>query len=539
MQYAKHVTTKTNKNTSVKIKAATEQVLNNTGGFVFQVDDWARLNRFLVLGSEGGTYYVGEKKLTKENAACVLRCLESDPARTIKTIVEISDGGRAPKNDPAIFALAMASKLAKSPETRAMAYSVLPKVCRTGTHILQYISAVRELGGFGSGFMRAITRWYMDRPAKQFAYQVAKYQNRNGENHKTALRLAHPGVHHELDASQKEVMHWVMKGWDSVGEVPHPNSDLQMIWAFERAKQMKTKSDVKELVKLIDTYQLPHECIPSEMRNYPEVWAAMLPAMGPTALIRNLGKMTEIGLIKPMSAAQKMAKAKLTDLEVLKKGRVHPLQVLVALKTYSSGHGVKGSLVWTPDQGVVQALDDAFYLSFGAVEPTGKNTLLALDVSGSMTSDSIAGMPIRPYEATAAMSMVTAAVEQNHHIMGFADTFRDLKIRPGMSLSDAMEKCHNNAFGATDCSLPMQWAAKNKVAVDTFCVYTDNETNTGRHASKEIENYRQKTGIPAKLVVIATSATKFSIANPDDAGMMDICGFDTSTPQIISDFSRS
>src|SRR5690606_2877479 len=42
----------------------TNQVPNSAGGFAWQLDDWARLDRFLVLGSEGGTYYVGERELT-------------------------------------------------------------------------------------------------------------------------------------------------------------------------------------------------------------------------------------------------------------------------------------------------------------------------------------------------------------------------------------------------------------------------------------------------------------------------------------------
>ena len=30
------------------------------GGFAWAVDDWTRLRRFLILGSEGGSYYAGE-----------------------------------------------------------------------------------------------------------------------------------------------------------------------------------------------------------------------------------------------------------------------------------------------------------------------------------------------------------------------------------------------------------------------------------------------------------------------------------------------
>jgi len=36
-----------------------EQVRNSAGGFVWAVDNWTRLERFLILGSEQGSYYIG------------------------------------------------------------------------------------------------------------------------------------------------------------------------------------------------------------------------------------------------------------------------------------------------------------------------------------------------------------------------------------------------------------------------------------------------------------------------------------------------
>src|SRR6185295_12163185 len=85
------------------------QVPNSAGGYAFPVDDWIRLDRFLILGSEGGSYYAGETALTRENAGAVLRCIAADGVRTIARIVEISEQGRAPRNDPALFALALAT----------------------------------------------------------------------------------------------------------------------------------------------------------------------------------------------------------------------------------------------------------------------------------------------------------------------------------------------------------------------------------------------------------------------------------------------
>src|SRR3954453_19137177 len=89
----------------------TAQVRNDSAGYVWAVDDWARLRRFLILGSEGGSYYASERTLTRENAQALERCLAQDGPRAVAEIVRVSAQGRAPKNDPAIFALAMAAGL--------------------------------------------------------------------------------------------------------------------------------------------------------------------------------------------------------------------------------------------------------------------------------------------------------------------------------------------------------------------------------------------------------------------------------------------
>jgi cell division initiation protein len=46
----------------------TTQVPNNGGGYAWQITPWQQLERFLILGTEGGTYYTSEKALTVENA---------------------------------------------------------------------------------------------------------------------------------------------------------------------------------------------------------------------------------------------------------------------------------------------------------------------------------------------------------------------------------------------------------------------------------------------------------------------------------------
>ena len=527
----------------------TSQVANSNGGFVFAVDDWTRLDRFLIHGSEGGSFYATEQKLTRDNAEAVLRCLALDGRRVVTRIVEISDAGRAPKNDPALFALALAAKLGDV-DTRRAAFAALPRVARIGTHLFHFAEHVKALGGWGRGTMRAFARWYTEMEASRLALQAVKYQSRDGWSHRDLLRKAHPVA---KDDRQQAIFHWMTKGWEGVGETPHPDQVLAMIWAFERAKSLREKKDVALLSALIRDHRLPQECVPTEMKRYPEIWEALLAEMGLTAILRNLGKMTAVGLLGAFSDTERQVVARLGQAEALRAARVHPLTLLVALRTYVQGHGEKGKLTWTPRQRIVDALDGAFYRAFDAVAPTNARTLLALDVSGSMATGLIAGLPgITPRVGSAAMALVTAAVEPHHQFVaftngpyrsahsarGFGSGISPLSISPRSRLDDVVKAVSVLPFGGTDCALPMLWAAENEVSVDIFCVYTDSETWAGDiHPVQALRQYRHKMGIGAKLVVIGMVSNGFSIADPDDGGMLDVVGFDTATAAIIADFA--
>jgi 60 kDa SS-A/Ro ribonucleoprotein len=97
-------------------------------------------------------------------------------------------------------------------------------------------------------------------------------------------------------------------------------------------------------------------------------------------------------------------------------------------------------------------------------------------------------------------------------------------------------------YGGTDCALPMIWAKdqlKNKVQVEAFHVYTDNETWYGKvHPHVALDRYRKASGIQAKSIVVGFTATEFTVADPKDPGQMDIVGFDSAAPAVMADFVR-
>lgn len=519
------------------------QVKNSAGGFVFAVDNWTRLQRFLILGTQGGSYYASERDLTKENVDGLKAALAEDGVRFVNTIVEVSDGGRAPKNDPALFALAMAAA-DKRQDVSALALSKLSSVARIPTHLFHFVDYVQKMRGWGRALRNGVADWYLTKPADKLAYQLAKYQSRDGWAHRDLLRLSH--AHPKTD-DQKALLHWAVKGWESVGETPHENKVLTPIWAFERAKKLDVAKDAKQMVRLITEYDLPRECVPTEFLNDLSVWEALLEKMPVTATIRNLGKMTSIGLIAPNSAAAKIVGDRLADVEVLRKGRVHPLTVLMAQSIYKAGHGMKGNLSWTPVPRVVNGLEKAFYDCFANVPKTGKRFYLGLDVSGSMGMGNVANTPLTPRDAAAALAMVTMRTEEDYYIAGFTssngygrggDGITPLALTPSMTLTDAVRYMHNMPFGGTDCALPMIDALAKKIPADVFIVITDSETWAGgKHPTVALQEYRNKMGIDAKLIVMGLVSNGFTVADPSDAGQYDIVGFDSSVPAIIADIA--
>ena len=152
---------------------------------------------------------------------------------------------------------------------------------------------------------------------------------------------------------------------------------------------------------------------------------------------------------------------------------------------------------------------------------------------------------------------MTAATEPRYEVVGFyagtrgftkagrgrfegrADGLEPLPLSPRQRLDDAMKTVSDLPFGGTDCALPMLYAQALEREIDTFVIYTDSETWAGDiHPAQALRAYRRASGIEARLVVVGMVSNGFSIADPQDPGMLDVVGFDTATPQLISDFAR-
>lgn len=526
-----------------------EQVKNNAGGYVYKLDDWKVLDRFLILGCENNTYYSKASELTIKNAQNVLDLIKKDGHRVVDKVVEISDAGRAAKNNTAIFVLAMVASFGNN-MTKSYALSKLDKVARTATHLFQFVDDTNKMRGWGRGLRRAVGKWYTEKDTNSLIYQLIKYKNREGWTHKDVIAMAHPKP--ETHAHEY-IFKTLFKGFNAAEYLEQyvnmTDMDRYIIGANFSAI---VENDVDLAIDMIKKYNFPREVVPTSMLNNAKIWDALLSmGMPMTAMIRNLGKMSSVGLLTPMSAATKLVCDTLSNAEIIRKARIHPVNVLAAKVVYEAGHGYKGSNSWNVLPTISAALENAFYLAFKNVEPTGLRHFIGLDVSGSMTCPGVAGYEfLTPEMVNAAMVMSLMRSESQYHVMGFgsqgysqgyrnsAEGVFDVGINAKMALSSVLSKISNINGGGTDCALPMVYALKHKIPVDVFSVWTDNETWAGNiHPDQALRKYRDAMGIDAKLVVCASTATQFTIADPKDPGMLDICGFDSAVPQVIREFS--
>lgn len=537
-------------------RADARQIQNSAGGFVYGITDDQRLRRFLVLGTEGGTFYASQRDLTKANVDFLKEYAAKDPNAYFGTLLDVDANNVAPRHSTVLLALAVLYTHAGTQQAvvpgldavatfdarREIEHHFLTFV-RTGTHLFEFVDYVTQWRKWGRGLRRLVGNWYKDLDSETLAYQVVKYRQRGGWSHRDLLRKSHP----QVSQANAVVLDYVTHG--------RPEADGGQVKAF--TKVIDQFESVKEgELDPIAADALSWEMLPTEALKDPKVWKALVDGgrVPYTALLRNLGRMTNIGVFEQKGGADTLRNVvtRLSNPEFVQRGRVHPFNVLTALKTYSSGTGFRGSLAWVPNQNIVRALDTAFYAAFKNVPSTGKRTLIGLDVSGSMGCR-LMDSNVTARDASVAMAMATIAADPfTTDVIAFTSGgwsapgartgwrsggVQPVAVDPSRRMDDVLRETGRLPFGGTDCSLPMLWAQAQGKEYDAFVIYTDNETWAGAMQPMEaLRRYRASHVRDARLAVVGMTATQFSIADPQDVGSMDVVGFDASAPATLANF---
>lgn len=488
------------------------QVKNAAGGYVFPADKWTQLDRWLITGTQGGTFYTNEVELTLQNLQVARECIAEDGVRVVRRALEISLLGLAAKQDYALYTLAMciAARGDDTLATRKAAFFALPSMCRTGSTFFQLLSYLRGTRSSivpneknkqtalftGNGLKRAVARWFSEKPVDRLAYQMVKYRQRYGIEIRDALRLAHPNPKHgnikndlwnnadgsvNIDLPKADDIRNALYAWGAGkraenGAVIGDDVLPAIVQEFEQVQHETPVEGTENAWRKVFAAKLPREALPTEWLKDPKVWEALLwgdtpdeeedtsvsgaSGMPITSLIRNLGKMSNIELITTGSDAERYVCGELRNITRLRGGRVHPITLYLAMKQYQLGHGDKGKLTWAPSRAVVEALEDAFTLAFVNVEPTGKKQLIAVDSSGSMQAAVNGYSNLTCREVALAFAFVLIRTEPDARLLAFTDGSNDteLKVAGDERLRDLIHRFEATVRGnGTDLAIPALW----------------------------------------------------------------------------------
>jgi 60 kDa SS-A/Ro ribonucleoprotein len=502
-------------------------ILNSAGGYAFAADDWTRLRRFLIIGTDKGTYYADEQKLTEDAIQLVRACIAHDSAQTLNIVLDVRARNLALRLSPLLFTYAAITILADE-LTIARAYAALGDICQTASQLFEFLEARKGLRGhnLGAGARRAVARWYRGRRVENVAYQMVKYRQRAGFTHGDVLRLARPKTD---DAALSRLYRWAI---GKATDVDRAEGLPAVIQRYERVQGEIAEADLIEIAR---GGLLPFEAFPTPALRNVGLWRALLDAdaLPMTALIRNLGRMTNLGLFPQMedNAYTRKVVALLTEGDALQKSRVHPLALLQAWAVYKHGMALRGGrgegMKWSPNAGITAALLKAAERAFVNVTPIGQPLLVALDCSGSMSAN-ISGTPLRAFDAGAFVAWMYLRTEPQVRVIAFNDKFIDPQpqLDAGASYEDVKRALWQN--GSTDVAQPMLYLEKVKLAVNAVVQLTDSESWAGKqHVIEAFRRIKQKRP-DLKLANVQMTFQRSTLYPPEEAAQMEIAGFNPS-----------
>ena len=293
------------------------QVANSAGGYSFAVDDWTRLSRFLVLGAEGGTYYVAERTLTLENAEAVTRCIAADGPRVVREIVAVSEAGTRAQERPG--PLRPRPVRVRRRRRHAPGGAGRPAAGgRIGTHLFHFAEYVDGMRGWGRGLRQAVGAGTT--PRTPTSWRTRRSSTGSATAGATATCCAWRTRSRPPSSTRA-----CTTGSPRAGRVSARRRTRTprcgSVWASERAKRGDRGARGASLIR---DYRLPREAVPTQWLTDPAVWEALLEQMPMTALIRNLATLTRVGLLTPQSEATREVIAQVTDEGALAEGARPP-----------------------------------------------------------------------------------------------------------------------------------------------------------------------------------------------------------------------
>ncbi|ESO86371.1 hypothetical protein LOTGIDRAFT_235432 [Lottia gigantea] len=510
------------------------------------VTDLDRLRRFLSHGSDTGVLIIGNAKPTKEDLSSIDRLIsEGKGEEIVREVVRYALECRFVLKTNILFALAYCYK-AKDNSTKTAASKAFPNICKHPIDLFYFLEYAKKMSdqhkGWGRSLRNLVSSWYNGIEPKELVEFVTRYKSCCRWSHVDVIRLGHV---HPLKDETAIIIRYVMKGLTEATQLAEGKDSKQIKEILKYLKgvdQVKQSINEHEIGVQIRQLNLKQEHIPTKLQKSVEVWQALIPNLTIKEILSNIVKLASLGILKSDNYILPDILDRLTNEQVIKDSGVSPMKVLIALRNYEQG---KGKIKWQRNESVANALNLTFSHAIkNNISVTNKRLLIAVKIGHGLPQHSVYGTPaLSSMIAAAGLATIYIQSEDSCSLVFFSTTVIPVAIKSQMKVENICEGLAKAALPeipvmACDVSAPIRWATDNKKSYDAIIILTDSKDSTGTvtpHSA--LLQYRKDLNLPnTKLIICGMTSRKMEYADSNDLGMLDIAGFDSTVPDIISNF---
>lgn len=450
-----------------------------------------QLLQTLLTNTCGSTFYETKDKLVADTERVHTEALQ-DPAFMAQALVYARNKGFA-RTQP-VYGLARVAAVADGSPFE----SAFSGVVKTPNDLIDFASIIRSLrnGEGGRRIKRVAGNWLRNNLTE---YWAIKYGSEAKATY--ALRDLFRAYHPKGEALPV-AEYLLRRGESSLAKLPQ-------IAAFEALKKATTDADK---IAAITAGRLPHEVATSFAGNSKKVWESIIPNLPIFALLRNLATLERHGVL---DAAKDRIVNLFGDAEQVRRSKIFPFRFLEAIKHVNAP--------WAQD-----ALRVALEYSFaGAEQLTGK-TVIALDISGSMSGH---------IQMASVFGISTARRSDGSRFMLFNDRVGDLPVSRVDSVLTQAQRIGTN--GGTDTGQPIALMIHERFKADNLVLITDEQQNQGQPFMNLVSQYRRNVNSALKVFVLNVAPyTGGALLDTRDPGNYYVYGLTESSLTFIAHATR-
>ena len=479
---------------------------NEAGGGAFSLPDKQALAQLAVTGTFSNVYYA----TAEDQLAKVKTLLAKVDSQFVAKLAVYAHQNAYMKDMPAYLAAVLHGR-----GEAALLAKVFPRVITTFKMLTNFVQIVRSgvIGrkSFGSSTKTLIKNWLSSKTAKQtFNGSIGL----SSPSVADVIKMVHPNP---ADVGQDAVFSYLTEARNWQEKSVNLPDDVKV---FESLKRGETKVIPDVPFRALTNIELSVE-----------QWKEIADNMPWGTLRQNLNMLSRKGVFADKAFMYKVA-ARLADSNEISKAKVLPYQLFT---TFQNTQDLPIELT--------NALQDAAEVATQNVPTFGGQVVLAIDVSGSMSSSVTGSRPGQPPTKTRCVDvaglMAACLVRQNKNArtLLFDTRLYEAKVNPRDSIMTNAANIARFGGGGTNCSLPLLQLNQEGFKADLVIYVSDNESWSGRNYGTSSEWLKYSHRNPkAKLVNIDIQAyTNTQV--PDAKNVLNIGGFNDSIWTAISEFA--